>query len=218
MQRLEILLHYGVEGNFVTKSDVEEYIQRVKRNNPRGVVLCIDTEEGTQEKVKTDGAFNVYLNIGEKVFIDFLGKGFDMGAITKGKEVHESWTFDWDDALFITPRNMNKYRNFIISDEDYLASGRSRLAHLINLGYNPEDIKGHIPRRYTPMDVTIKKMLLDEILFPLYCEQDKLKASGLYSLGVQGMVLQGRLFPIEINRNSRFASKEDLDCAKEIEI
>lgn len=35
---------------------------------------------------------------------------------------------------------MNKYKNFIISDEDYLASGRSRLAHLINLGYNPEDI------------------------------------------------------------------------------
>lgn len=90
MQKLVNLQHFGVEGNFVRKDGVENYIQRVKQSNPNGVVLCIDTEEGTQEKIKTDGAFNVYLQMNDKIFIDFLGKGFDMGAITKGKENHES--------------------------------------------------------------------------------------------------------------------------------
>ena len=51
-------------------------------------------------------------------------------------------------------------------------------------------------------------MLLDEILLPLYCKKDDLIKNGLNSFGVQGMVLEGKLFPIEFNRKERFASKE----------
>ena len=40
---------YGVEGRFARKTDVEEYVRRVKEKNPIGVVVCIDTEEGTHE-------------------------------------------------------------------------------------------------------------------------------------------------------------------------
>ena len=76
---------YGVEGHVVKKSEVANYIQRVKQSNPNGVVLCIDSEEGTQEKINTQGAFSVYFQVGETAYVDFLGKGFDMGAITKGK-------------------------------------------------------------------------------------------------------------------------------------
>lgn len=54
---------YGVEGRFARKTDVEEYVRRVKEKNPNGVVVCIDTEEGTHEKIKTDGAFNVYMQL-----------------------------------------------------------------------------------------------------------------------------------------------------------
>lgn len=208
MQKQENKQHYGVEGNFVKKTDVKDYINRVKKSNPKGVTLCIDTEEGTQEKVKTDGAFNVYLQMNDKVYIDFLGKGFDMGAITKGKENHETWTIDWKDILFVTPRNMNNYRKYIISAEEYLNSARRRLQHLINIGYSREQIQGKIPRTYTPMSLSIKEMLLDEILLPLYCKKDDLIKNGLNSFGVQGMVLEGKLFPIEFNRKERFASKE----------
>ena len=208
MQRLENHRHYGVEGNFVKKKEVERYIQRVKQSNPNGVVLCIDTEEGTQEKVKTDGAFNVYFQMEDKVYVDFLGKGFDMGAITKGKENHESWTIDWEEVLFVTPANMNKYRKRIISNEDYLESARRRLQHLINIGYTREQIKGKIPRIYTPMTASIKEMLLDDIVFPLYCKRGDLIQDGLKSFGVQGMIIDGKLFPIEFNRKERFAPKE----------
>ena len=197
----------GVEGNFVRKEEVEDYIKRVKQSNPNGVVLCIDTEEGTQEKVKADGAFNVYFNICDKIYIDFLGKGFDMGAITKGKENHETWLFDWNDILFVTPNNMNKFRQHVISDEDYLNSARRRLQHLINIGYSPESIKGKIPRNYSPMPPSIKEMLLEKIILPLYCKQGQLAEAGLRSFGVQGMIINHELFPIEFNREVRFADK-----------
>lgn len=217
MQKQEKKQLCGVEGNFVRKSDVYDYIKRVKESNPNGVVLCIDTEEGTQEKVKTDGAFNVYLQMNDKMYIDFLGKGFDMGAITKGKENHENWVIDWEDILFVTPRNMNKYREYVISDEEYLESARRRLRHLLNIGYSREQIQGKIPRNYTPMPLSIKEMLLDEILFPLYCKRHLLLQDGLKSFGVQGMVLEGKLFPIEFNRRERFAEKSILEKEEALE-
>lgn len=198
---------YGVEGHFVRKTEVENYIQRVKQSNPNGVVLCIDTEKGTQEKIKTDGAFNVYLDVGDRIYIDFLGKGFDMGAITKGKENHESWSIDWKDILFVTPNKMNKYRQHIISDKEYLESARRRLQHLLNIGYKPEDILGKIPKYYSPMSLSIKEMILEEIIMPLYYNKTNLINDGLKSFGVQGMIIDKRLFPIEFNRKVRFADK-----------
>ena len=180
--------------------------------------MCIDTEEGTQEKVKTDGAFNVYFNVYDKLYIDFLGRGFDMGAITKGKENHETWTIDWDDILFVTPRNMNRYRKHIISDKDYLESARRRLQHLINIGYSKDAIRGKIPRTYSQMPDSVKEMLLDEIIIPLYIKQDELARHGLRSFGVQGMILNHELFPIEINREVRFAEKSVFERKDEPEI
>ncbi len=201
----------GVEGHFVNKIEVQEYIDRVKLSNPQGVVLCVDTEENAREKVKTDGAFNVYFDIGEKVYVDFLGKGFDMGAITKGKENHESWIINWDDVLFVTPEKMNRYRDHLISDKDYLESAKRRLQHLLSIGYKPEYIKGKIPKVYKSMSLSIKEMLLNEIMIPIYCKKTSLQQNGLSSFGVQGMIIEGELCPIEINRRERFASKSVYD-------
>ncbi len=217
MQKLGKSQLYGVEGHFVNKSEVQNYINRVKLSNPQGVVLCVDTEEIAREKVKTDGAFNVYFDIGEKVYVDFLGKGFDMGAITKGKENHESWIIDWDELLFVTPNNMNRYREHLISDTDYLNSARRRLQHLLNIGYKPEYIKGKIPRTYKPMPASFKEMLLEDIMMPIYEKRTNLKQNGLNSFGVQGMIIQGELCPIEINRIERFASKNVYDNQEENE-
>ena len=60
-------------------------------------------------------------------------------------------------------------------------------------------------------------MLLNEIILPLYCKKDELARSGLKSFGVQGMVLNYELFPIEFNRMERFAEKSVLAQTKEDE-
>jgi len=205
------LLLYGIEGNFVNKSQVKIYIKRVKQSNPQGVVLCIDTEKGTQEKVKTQGAFNVYLQVGSTVYIDFLSKGFDMGAITKGKETHETWAIPWDDILFLKSSNINRFRCDKVSNEAYIKSAKDRIMHLLNLGYSLEDIKDNIPKEYLPMPIWIKDMLIEDIIIPLYYKQQNLIVNGLKSFGVQGMIIHNHLFPIEINRKERFAEKKFTD-------
>lgn len=200
-------LIYGIQGDIVGKEAVKDYISKVKQYNPNGVILCIDTEEETRNNVNTNGAFNVYLEMKNKVYIDFLGKGFDIGGITRGKENHESWIIDWKDILFVTPRNMNKYRSHIISDSTYINSAKRRLQSLLDKGYSKEEIKGIIPKNYSQMPLSIKEMILDEILLPLYYKQDELMHSGLKSFGVQGMIIEDKLFPVEFNRRERFAEK-----------
>ena len=97
------------------------------------------------------------------------------------------------------------------SDEEYISSARRRLQHLINIGYKKEDIKGKIPKNYYPMPVSIKEMLLDEIILPLYMKKEELIKDGLKSFGVQGMIINGKLFPIEFNRQERFVEKSYFD-------
>lgn len=199
---------FRVEGTLMRKEGVAEYIKRVKQSNPNGVVLCTDNEEWTREKIRTDGAFNVYFYVGEKISIDFLGKGFDMGAITKGKESHEVWNIDWDDILFVKPNGtMNQYRDYIISQEKYLESARRRIEYLLQIGYTREQIKGKIPKYYIPMQPSLKEKILDEIIFKIYEQIEHLTHAGLKSFGVQGMIIDGELYPIEINRQDRFAPK-----------
>lgn len=205
----------GVEGNYVRKDQVKDYIERVKQSNPNGVVLCLDQEEGTGEKVRTDGAFNVYLQMGEKIFIDYLGKGVDVGGITKGREHHETWSFDWDDALFVTPYNMNRYHHTITTQEQYLGSARRRLQQLLDLGYSRDYIRGKVPKTYSPMPNSLKERLLDDIVFPLYQQRIPLERDGLNSFGVQGMIIDDQLCPIEFNRPERFTTKEILHTEQE---
>ena len=77
----------GVRGTATKKEKVVEYIEKVKENNPNGVVLCIDTDVENQSKSRRiEGAFNVHFEWGQYVLIDYLGAGFDVGGITKGEK------------------------------------------------------------------------------------------------------------------------------------
>lgn len=209
--------HLKIQGNVIEKGMMQDYIGKVKKCSEKGVVICMDAEPGTQDNVHTNGAFNVYFEVMDKVFIDYLGKGFDIGGITRGKENHEVWVIDWENLLFATPYNMNKYRTYIVNDSDYIESAYRRLGALLNKGFTRDDIKGIIPRAYKPMSLAMKEKILDEIIFPIYCESKRLKDSGLTSFGVQGMIIGDNLCPIEFNRRERFASKDFFEDIKDNE-
>ncbi len=227
---------FRVEGTWATREDVADYIRRVKESNPNGVVLCVDNEEWTHEKVRTDGAFNVDFSIGSSVRVDFVGQGFDMGVISKGKESHETWCIDWDDILFLTPSNMNRYREHIITErlvrtprttepqseregtddtylkrvqtnDIYLESAKRRLEYLLRIGYKPEELVGMIPKQYKPMSLDFKDKIIEQIIMPIYEQSKRLKIDKLTSFGVHGMIIDGKLFPLEVNTQARCAPR-----------
>lgn len=200
----------GVRGAAVSKNEVQNYIDNVKAHNPDGVVLCVDTTTERKGK-RIDGAFNVYFEWGDKVYIDYLGQGFDVGGITKGEDNHEMWAIDWKNLLFVKPSTMNLYRTYLISDEEYKKSAeRKRKFTMKQNKLTEEQVRDIIPDKYKPMPLSIKEKLLNDIVLEIYSKKEVLPRLGLKSFGVQGMIRDGELFPVEINRRERFIEKEDI--------
>ena len=203
----------GVRGCELHKSEdaVREYIEAVKKSNPDGVVLCMNTNT-VQKNLPIEGSFNVYFEYGKKVYIDYLGAGFDVGGITKGEEMHECYVIDWNELLFVKPNNLNTYRSYLITQEEYVESAERRIDFYIKKdGCGRDKAREKVPQKYKPMPLYIKQLLLDEIIFPIYVKADEIKRLGLESFGIQGMIRNGNLFPIEVNRRERFAAKQDTE-------
>lgn len=200
----------GVRGCAVKKDEVENYIKNVKSSNPDGCVLCMDTK--TEQKNKSiDGSFNVYFDFGEKIYIDYLGAGFDVGGITKGEEKHECYVIEWKDLLFVKPNNMNQYRIHLVTPWEYKESAERKIDFYMKKDKcSRDEAKQKVPQKYKPMPLYIKQLLLDKIVFSVYAKKDDVKRFGLESFGIQGMIRDGELFPIEVNRLERFAEKEEL--------
>ncbi len=204
----------GVRGTVATKDEVEAYIKDVKKHNPDGVVLCVDTNTENEGK-RIDGSFNVYFEWGEKVYIDYLGQGFDVGGITKGEDRHEVFVIDWDKILFVKPGNLNEYRKYLISDDEYKKSAvRKRQFIMKKSKCSEEEARKIVPDTYKQMPDSIKEELLDKIVFQIYSKGDEVKRFGLKSFGVQGMIRDKELFPVEINRRERFIEKGELEKKK----
>lgn len=181
----------GVRGTAVNKTKVAEYIDKVKEHNPNGVVLCMDTDVENQNQSKSiDGSFNVHFEWGKKVYIDYLGIGFDVGGITKGEENHERWSIDWNDLLFVKPNNMNRHRTHLISDEEYKKSAERKIQALRNNNnFSEEEAQKRVPQKYKTMPLSIKQALLDKIVLEIYSKKTELQKLGLKSsFGVQGMI------------------------------
>lgn len=207
---------FDVRGCEIKKSEnaVKNYIEEVKKSNPDGVVLCMDTNT-VQKNRSIDGSFNVYFEYGKKVFIDYLTVGFDVGGITKGKENHECYGIEWEELLFVKPNNMNQHRTYLVTPEKYVESAERKINfYMEKAGCSRDEAEQKVPQTYKPMPLYIKQLLLDKIVFPIYQKADEIKRLGLKSFGIQGMIRGGELFPIEVNRRERFA---DLTIQKSFE-
>ena len=102
-----------------------------------------------------------------------------MGAITKGKEIHESWVIDWKDVLFLKPSNINEQRTFLISQDDYLESARRRLAHLLNIVEAVQENKPFIMNVYRCVDRQKIESYLNKLTYQLIADVVEEKCAGM---------------------------------------
>lgn len=202
----------GVRGCELQKNEdeIRDYIEAVKTSNPDGVVFCMIANTVQKNKL-IDGSFNVYFEYGQRVYIDYLGAGFDVGGITKGEDNHECYVIEWNELLFVKPNNMNLYRTHLVTEEEYAESAERKINFYIKKDRcSRDEASKKVPKTYKPMPPSIKQMLLDQIVFPIYIKSEEIRRYGLKSFGIQGMIRGGELFPIEVNRRERFAQIEDL--------
>ena len=106
---------------------------------------------------------------------------------------------------------MNQYRIYLVTPWEYKESAERKIDFYMKKDKcSRDEAKQKVPQKYKPMPLYIKQLLLDKIVFSVYSKKDDVKRFGLKSFGIQGMIRDGELFPIEVNRLERFAEKEEL--------
>lgn len=129
-----------IRGRDVRLDDINDYLREVKECTQEGVIL-MSKHPSTMltghytPRYKTNGAIMVVFEKGDKILIDYVGPGFDVGDITRGKTIHTAMEISWDNIYEKPIHNykdlkMIKGNSFQISDEQYKISRENRIKEL----------------------------------------------------------------------------------------
>ena len=101
---------------------------------------------------------------------------------------------------------MRKYKSYEVTQTEYVETAKERLLFLIHaFPERKDEILQTMPNEYTPISPQIMRDLLNQVVFPLWMQQEQLLRNGLGKFGVEiNIVKDGTLVPFEIAVPERF--------------
>lgn len=197
-------------GQTFNRDRVRGYIEEVKSAVPDAVIILEDMKSGSNERIHTQGGVNLDIQIGDHVYIDYVGPGFDCRELCTGKAAHETWNIPWNEVPFLKDSAITKYKTSEISQEEYVETAKERILFLIKAFPDRKDeILQTIPKRYNRISRQIFRDVREQVIFPLWLQHEQLLRDGLGSFGVEVNVVEdGTLVPMEIEVPDRFKNKD----------
>ena len=197
-------------GQTFNRDRVRGYIEEVKSAVPDAVIILEDMKSGSNERIHTQGGVNLDIQIGDHVYIDYVGPGFDCRELCTGKAAHETWNIPWNEVPFLKDSAITKYKTSEISQEEYVETAKERILFLIKaFPDRKEEILQTMPKRYNGISRQIFRDVREQVIFPLWLQHEQLLRDGLGSFGVEVNVVEdGTLVPMEIEVPDRFKNKD----------
>ena len=198
-------------GQTFNRDRVRGYIKEVKSAVPDAVIILEDMKSGSNERIHTQGGVNLDIQIGDHVYMDYVGPGFDCRELCIGKAVHEAWNIPWEEVPFMKDSAIQKYKTMEVSQREYIETAKERALFLIKAFSDRKDeILETIPKRYNGISRQIFRDVREQVIFPLWLQHEQLSKDGLRSFGVEvNIVEDGTLVPMEIQVPDRFKEKEN---------
>lgn len=198
-------------GQTFNRDRVRGYIEEVKSAVPDAVIILEDMKSGSNERIHTQGGVNLDIQIGDHVYMDYVGPGFDCRELCIGKAVHETWNIPWEEVPFMKDSAIQKYKTMEVSQREYIETAKERALFLIKAFPDRKDeILETIPKRYNGISRQIFRDVREQVIFPLWLQHEQLSKDGLRSFGVEvNIVEDGTLVPMEIQVSDRFKEKEN---------
>ena len=198
-------------GQTFNRDRVRGYIEEVKSAVPDAVIILEDMKSGSNERIHTQGGINLDIQIGDHVYVDYVGPGFDCRELCTGKAAHETWNIPWNEVPFLKDSEITKYKTSEISQEEYVETAKERILFLIKaFPDRKEEILQTMPKRYNGISRQIFRDVREQVIFPLWLQHEQLLRDGLGSFGVEVNVVEdGTLVPMEIEVPDRFKNKND---------
>lgn len=197
-------------GQTFNRDRVKGFIEEVKAVDPNAVIILEDLKKGSNERIHTQGGITLDIQIGDHLYIEYVGPSFDCRELTTGKAVHESWKIPWDEVPFLKDSAIKKYKTSEISQEEYIETAKERILFLIRaFPDRKEEILQTMPKRYNGISRYIFRDVREQVIFPLWLQQEQLLKDGLNSFGVEiNAIEDGTLFVYEIEVPDRFTVKD----------
>ena len=198
-------------GQTFNRDRVKGYIEEVKAVAPDTVIILEDMKEGTNERIHTQGGVTLDIQIGDHVYMDYVGPSFDARELCMGKAVHEAWNIPWEDVPFMKEAAISKYKITETNQREYIETAKERILFLIKAFPDRKDeIFETMPKKYDGISRKTFRDIREQIIFPLWLQHEELSRNGLKSFGVEiNIAKDGTLVPMEIQVPDRFREKQN---------
>ena len=146
-------LPHGIDLISYTVNDINLFYKKLTKISPHSILLFAEHPSIMMvghyiPKELADGGISIDIIFGNKIILEYVGKGFDVGEITRNKGIHSCLIIPW--SYLYEP--VNKIFNLIsrskfrydISDEQYARMRENRINELNNRA--TRDMKKYLER------------------------------------------------------------------------
>lgn len=153
--------------------DIKDIFDKIKKLDKDGVIVLFKVIDQAPKRYGRQAAFNVDVIVGQGVFIDAVGKGFDGRELSKGIDCHERYFIPWYDFRKLNINNFKSYRKHIITQAEYEKSRKQRIEFLSSVGYSIEECKNGVPEVYTEIPDVVWTKIINQIIKKLEKRQQE---------------------------------------------
>ena len=186
------------------KEDFLDTLRKIKEKDPQGVLVLFNVDNIPSERYERYAGISIGVDVGEYVYIDAVGKGFDGREVSKSICTHERYCIPWFDLRKCCIANFKQYQTYQIDDKSYQKTRLDRVKFLESLGLEYQVFKEFIPETYEPIPDFIWLNIIKEILKQLEKKEDILINDNFKNFAISGHT-EGKYFrPWQMFDKSRY--------------
>ena len=183
--------------------DILEVMDEVKKENKRGVLILFKLGVTPSERYERYAGISVGISLGNNIYIDAVGKGFDGREVLKGISCHERYNIPWSDIRRVNIGTFKEYRTYLTNNEDYKISRKERIDYLKSCGIEEEIINKNIPESYKEIPDFIWLDIIKNIIKVLEKEEDILRDNNFLEFNLSGHTEGKRFRPWQMVDDKR---------------
>lgn len=166
--------------------DVISIIRKVKEKDSEGVVVLFNFITPPSERYEKYAGISIRIDVGESIYIDAVGKGFDGREVSKSICIHERYYIPWFELRKCCIENFKEYQTYQINNDDYYKTRLERVKFLKSIGLDYEIFSKYIPETYEPIPDFIWLSVIKGILKPLEKKEEILLNDGFSHFAISG--------------------------------
>lgn len=184
--------------------DIPSIFKKVKELDEDGVLILFRLNHPFSERYERYAGISLAVSVGNAIYIEAVGKGFDGREVSKGICIHERYVIPWMELRSCSISNFKNYRTYKISDKDYEKTRVDRIEFLKSIHLPIEEIEKEVPKKYEDIPDFIWQDIIGHILKKLPFMEEELMSANLLEFAISGHTEGKRFLPWQIFDKTRY--------------